>query len=154
MIAAIIPKGKAISPLIATVILVAFVVGIGIIITSSFTTMTKTQTNLATRNANCPGAVLDIVSATCNATSNELQIVVTNAGSIKLQNFSLTATIDGKLYTNSTPAGITELSPGSSGKITADIGQNGTISKLRVNVGNCPGMFVEITNETVPIATC
>ncbi len=145
---------KAISPLIATVVLVSFVIAIAIIVTSSFTTMTKTQVDKATKNSNCPGAILDIVSAKCNKTTNEIEIIVTNAGQIEIKNFSLITTIDGNLVVNSTTGGVTSLMPGNSGVITANLGRNGTISKIRVIAKNCPGLYVEKTNETASIASC
>ena len=71
---------KAISPLMATIILVALTLAVSALLGSWFTSMTKTETEIIEKGAkkiiNCSNALLDIVDVICSNTSQELKISV------------------------------------------------------------------------------
>ncbi len=132
-------KGIAIS--IDLVLIVAFVIAIAIIVTSSFSSVFKGQTtSIETTSRTCTGASLNIISA--SATSTGLQISVQNTGSVTLSNFTVSAKkADGSLYINSTAASTLSLAKYASSIITVnDI--NSTVgcplSELTISAGNCP----------------
>lgn len=143
-------QNKAISPMIATVILVAFAIAIAIIVTSSLTTVIKSQTAITeTSSKSCTGAAILITST--SATASNFQIALENEGSTTLSNFTITAKMaNNSLYTNTSAAATLSIAKGSSAIITLnDI--NSTIgcplSSLRVSAGNCP-ISIEIDNAT------
>ncbi len=142
-------SSKAISPIIATVILIAFVIAIAALVTSSLTTVIKTQTTTTeTSSRACTGAAVLITST--SATSS-LQIAVENMGANALSNFTVVAKkSDNTLYANTTAAATLSIAKGSTSMITInDI--NSTygcpLSMLRVSAGNCP-VSIEIDNST------
>ncbi len=145
-------RKKAVSPIIATVILIAFVIAVAAIVTSSLTTVIKTQTTTAeTASKACTGAALNIISS--SATSS-LQIAVENLGPNAMSNFTITAKrADNSLYTNTTAAATLSIAKGSSAIITIpDINSTSgcPLSMLRVSGGNCP-VSIEIDNSTKSI---
>jgi flagellin-like protein len=147
-----IKMGKAISPLIAVVLLIAFAITVGTIISSFLTSLTKTQTLAAEEKSMCAHGRLNIVSASC--INNTIKIMVQNTGDVDLTNFTIFAKIDNNLYTNTSPLNANAvLTPGNIVLLEAYISTNGEIARLRVSAGNCPGVFGEITNYTEEI-TC
>ncbi len=170
---------KGISPLISIVILVAFTIAIATIITGSLTTTVKTQTDVATKSANCPGAALDIISVNCNiynasspgrtfpADTNSylLNVTLTNAGRLHLENFTATvffndrpfiAPLNLTVYSSSArlDSGATALFVFTVNGLANTLPTDTNIQKLRVTVGNCPGLSVELTNESKSIGRC
>ncbi len=158
---------KGISPLIATVIIVAVTIVAAILVTSSTTSVIKTQTETTTKTQKCPSAALELLDYRCVNTTNPtaagsaygfdtIRASITNVGSVTLSNFSIFALVDTSVYNNATPDnGATLLSPGASTTLSATTTLNGTIAKLRVMAGgDCPGVFIEITNDTKAIGSC
>lgn len=132
---------KAVSTLIATVLLVAFVMAVAVIITNSFTNVIKTQTGAAEAESKaCAGAA--IVIADSSATASSFQMVVQNMGPSALTNFTITAKkADGTFYTNASVASTLSIGKSASSIITlADINSTSgcPLSLLRVSAGNCP----------------
>ncbi len=145
-------KNKAVSPIIATVVLVAFVIAISVIVTNSFTNVVRTQTSVAESTSKaCTGSAV-IISSTSATTS--MQIAVENAGSRALTNFTVVAKkSDNSLYTNASAAATLSIAKGSSAIITLnDINSTSgcPLSLLRVSAGNCP-VSNEIDNSTKSI---
>ncbi len=145
---------KAISPLIAAVILVAVVFTIGVLMSASFTSIFKTQTSSTTKSQKCPSAALELVYYTC--ASDTIKATISNIGKIDLSNFSIFANVNGNVYTNTTPVNYqTVLTPGSVTTLEAYTTYNGPISQLRISSGgDCPGVYIEIKNDTKTIGTC
>jgi len=145
---------KAVSPLIAAVVLVAVVFSIGILLSGSFTSIFKTQSDIASKTQKCPANALELIYYACKG--NKITAVISNAGVSALSNFSIFANINGNIYYNSTPANYqTILSPGDIVTLEAATSYTGPISQLRVSAGgDCPGVYIELTNDTKPIATC
>lgn len=132
---------KAVSALIATVLLVAFVIAVAIIVTNSFTNVIKTQTDTAESVSKaCAGAAIDITAS--SATTSSFQMVVQNMGPSTLTNFTISAKkADGTFYTNSSAAATLSIGKSASSIITlADINSTSgcPLSTLTVSAGNCP----------------
>lgn len=144
---------KAVSSLIAAVLLVAFVIAVAIIVTNSFTNVIKLQTGtVETVNKACVGAAIVIVDSSVTASS--FQMVVQNMGPGALSNFTITAKkADGAFYTNASAASTLSIGKGASAIITlADINSTSgcPLSLLRVSAGNCP-VSNEMDNSTQSI---
>ncbi len=141
---------KAVSPLIATIILVAFVIAIAVLVTGSLTTVVKSQTTATEGSSKCPGAALDIISS--KATTASLQVAVQNVGQYMLSNFTIIGKkADNSLYTNTTAAATTSIAVGSSALITLSDITTSTgcpFSTLRVTAASCPGVSIEIDNSS------
>lgn len=143
---------KAVSPLISTVLIVAFVIAAAVIVVSSLTSVTKQQTEVVETKESCARAALDIIAETCS--NDIITAIVQNIGTADLTNFSIFANINGQLYTNTTPEnGNVVLKPGEIVTLQANTIYNGEISVLRVSAGNCP-VSIEVTNSTTTIGTC
>jgi len=144
---------KAVSPLIATVLIVAFTIAAAVIVVSSLTSVTKQQTEAVAAKEACARAVLNIIATSCS--SDTITAVIQNVGSVDLTNFTIFANINGQLYTNTSPAGGNSLLTPTSGPLTlqAYTTYNGSIKTLTVMAGNCP-THIEVTNATAPIGTC
>jgi len=154
---------KAISPLMATVILLALTLAVGGILGSWFVSMSRTEMSVIEEKMieqiNCTGA-LEIVLVTCNITTNELKIVLQNiANDINLYDFSTFALINSIPYTNSTggPNSTHPLGPGRQDILTYGCGDtycpgNSTVSKVRVSPGNCPKGWLEIDADVACVA--
>lgn len=80
---------KGISPLIASVLLIAFTLGVAAIIGTWLASVSKTGTETVGgqfgKEVNCSGTVLDIVDALCHGTTN-VTVMLQNKGSIPLTN--------------------------------------------------------------------
>jgi len=78
---------KGISPLLASVLLIAFTLAVATIVGSWLTTMTKTTSETVgagmAAQANCSKSLLDIVDVSCHSNTN-VTVAVQNAGSITL----------------------------------------------------------------------
>ncbi len=146
---------KGISPLIASVLLIAFTIAIAGVISGWMSGLTKTTTEAAGRGAKCPGAGLEIISTSCS--SNIVKITTMNSGSVDLTNFvALVTDQAGTTTTNNTQYTGT-LSPGSSVQLFVTVPNAGRISRARVSAGSCPGTYGEQTNAsgvTTDIASC
>jgi flagellin-like protein len=152
---------KGISPLIATVLLIALTLVVGGLLGSWLTSMSKTQTGTieeaAKTQINCTSAFLDIVDVICSNSTQKLQVVITNLGDIELYGFSVLATIDNTFYQNSTggPNSTHPLSPGEQAVLTYYC--NNTeycvggrkVQSVRVTPSNCPQSYAEKTFSKV-----
>jgi flagellin-like protein len=80
---------KGISPLIASVLLIAFTLGVAAVIGTWLASVSKTGTETVggefSRGVNCSGVILDIADAICHHTTN-VTIMLHNLGSIPLTN--------------------------------------------------------------------
>lgn len=148
----ILSKQKAVSPLIATVLIVAFTIAVAMIVVSALTSVTKQQTEAVTAKEACARAALDIIARSCS--NDVITAIIQNIGTGDLTNFTIFANINNQLYTNTSPSGGNSvLTPGGLLTLNAYTTYNGSILKLRVSAGNCP-VGIEVTNETTVIGTC
>lgn len=146
---------KGLSPLIATVLLVALTLAVGALLGSWFTSMSKTQTEIIGESAkaqvNCTGALLDVVDVICSNSTQELRVVVSNLGDVELHDFSVLVRIDGTYYQNSTggPNSTHPLKPGEQevlsyycSNVTHCVGGR-KVQSVLVSPGNCPQAYSE-----------
>lgn len=80
---------KGISPLIASVLLIAFTLGVALIIGTWLTSVSKSSTETVGgqfgQEVNCSKVILDIVDALCHGTTN-VTVTLQDIGSISLTN--------------------------------------------------------------------
>ncbi|MBU5689633.1 MAG: archaellin/type IV pilin N-terminal domain-containing protein [Candidatus Aenigmatarchaeota archaeon] len=150
-------KSKGVSPLIATVLLIAFTLSIAGLIGGWLSGMTKTQTESIEKSSmetmNCTGSVVSIFNVVCTNTSvngpNKIMIAISNEGNNALYGFSSFAEIGTTQYINNTggPTIDSPLYPGEHVILEygcADLCQdNQTITKVRVSPSNCPSSWAE-----------
>jgi len=150
---------KGISPLIATVLLIAFTLSVAGLLGGWFSGLTKTQTEVIEKSSeetmNCTGSLLTIVSVLCGNTTpgapNTLRIVIANEGNNALYGFSTFAQIEQKQYINSTggPTMNSPLYPGEHATLEYDCESSNycedgsKITKIRVSPSNCPTAWSE-----------
>lgn len=139
----------------ATVLLLALTLAVGGILGSWFVSMSRSEIGKQEKRlielTNCTAA-LDIVTVTCNISSDQLRITIHNiASDMVLYDFSTFAFINNNPYTNNTggPNASFPLSPGNQYILTygcgnTDCPSNATIGKVRVSPGNCPKGWIEI----------
>jgi len=102
---------KGISPLIASVLLIAFTLGVATIIGSWLTSVSKTSTqqigSQLTQQVNCTGNIIDIVDATCHD-NTIVTVTLQSLGSASLTNpsFYIRTTNQSFTCTNITTATI------------------------------------------------
>ncbi|MCS7135077.1 MAG: hypothetical protein NZ893_01390 [Candidatus Aenigmarchaeota archaeon] len=148
---------KGVSPLIATVLLIAFTLSIAGLLGGWLSGLTKTQTETIEKSSeetmNCTGSVLSIVNVLCGNNTptepNALRVVLANEGNNALYGFSTFAQIGTNQYINSTggPNISSPLSPGAHATLeyycpTVCV-DGATISKIRVSPSNCPTAWAE-----------
>jgi flagellin-like protein len=84
---------KGISPLIAAVLLIAFVMAAAAVLSGWVIEFTREKTKVEKRHGEeittCPFASLEILSATYNCTSNDLYLKTENRGRIDLKDFTM-----------------------------------------------------------------
>ena len=148
---------KGLSPLVATVLLIAFTLSIAGLIGGWLTSLTKSQTSTieqgSTTLINCTSALIDITDVVCSNSSQQLRIAIANLGDVELYDFSAFASINNTLYTNNTggPNSTNTLRPGQQiiliyGCDRTQFCTNGaTLTKVRVSAGNCPQVSLEHT---------
>lgn len=155
---------KGVSPLIATVLLIAFTLSIAGLLGGWLAGLTKTQTETIEKSSretmNCTGSVLNIVNVACGNTTptepNALRVVISNEGNNALYDFSTFAEIGINQYVNSTggPTIQSPLSPGSYATLVyycPEVCQDGfKITKIRVSPSNCPASW----SEKIVSVTC
>ncbi len=98
---------KAISPLIAAVLLIAFTMAVAGILVSWMTGFTKTETTYVGDKSDnqivCTYALMDAtksdVSYNFSGTSSTINVTVLNSGEESLYNFTLIAKTDSNIYT-------------------------------------------------------
>lgn len=144
---------KGISPLIATVLIVALVIFISIIITSSLVGVTKSQTEVISTKQQCARGGLYIIETSCP--NNVINVVMQNIGEVELTNFSIFANINNQLYVNNSPVnGDSVVGKGELITLQAYTAYDGAIKSITVMAGNCPQISMEVTNETKTLGTC
>jgi len=152
---------KGVSPLIATVLLIAFTLSIAGLLGGWLTSMTKTQTENIDQSSreviNCTNTHFDIFQVMCkNSTPSEqntIRIAITNMGVNSLYDFSTYVQIGGELYINNTggPNSTNPLLPGEQTILVYGCDQtkicpdNAVITRVRVSSSLCPSMWSEKT---------
>jgi flagellin-like protein len=150
---------KGISPLIATVLLIAFTLSVAGLLGGWFSGLTKTQTETIEKSSgetmNCTGSLVSIVDVLCGNTTpdapNTLRIVIANEGNNALYGFSTFAQIGEMQYINSTggPTASSPLYPGEHVTLEYDCehsnycGDGSQVKKIRVSPSNCPTAWAE-----------
>lgn len=143
---------KALSPLLASVVLIALVLTVGILLSSSFSSIFQSEKEKTKNIQACSHAGILIEDVICVAQT--LKIVIQNSGNVPLSNFSVYARISGNPYTNATPVNYNvSLDPGESVTLEVAISQTGSVETVKVYTGTCPGVSAEVTNETIDV-TC
>jgi len=148
---------KAISPLIAAVILIAFVIAVASIASTFFTGFTKEQKaateTKGSKVIDCSNAVLNLDKDTAeegiNTTQKSFSLVVSNTGDVDLDGLRV-------VFYNSSYAGTCVPSPqkinvGETKTITNSSCSempSGSITKVQVTTTTCPGVKAEITNSS------
>ena len=121
-------KSKAISPMVAVVLLIAFTVAIGGILSLWLTGFTETTTqSVGTASKNqtkCAGTYVDIISVSNSS------VIITNRGSQDIVN-PMCFSGDGKNITTLSPN--TTLSPGESSSVSWERGSNTSV----ICTGSC-----------------
>ncbi len=151
-------KRKGISPLIASVLLIAFTLAIGAFMSSWLNDVTRKQTSEATENSRpeCQFANLNIQNVTlANSTDKKLRIDVENTGTknVAINNIRLIYNDDKSTYANFTRTTIyagdlyslTMYNTTDNGSIRPDI------RKLRL-VTDCPNNNIEYLGSSVTIS--
>jgi len=143
---------KGLSPIIATVMLIALTLSIVAILATWFSSLTKKQAEDigtgASALVNCSTANIDLVGVLCSNTTNQLQIAIDNKGQTALYDFSVLVKINNTYYQNNTggPNTTYPLSPGRQTILVygCDIcTTNAQVSLVRVTPGNCAQVFLE-----------
>lgn len=149
---------KGISPLLATVILIALTLSVAALLGSWFTTVTRTQTGIIeediTRQINCTSAFLEISDVICSNDTQKIQVTITNMGyDVSLYNFSTLVTLNNTFYLNSTggPNSTSQLNPGEQTILeyfcsrTQYCIDDVVVTKVRVSSYVCPERYAEKT---------
>jgi len=149
---------KGISPLLATVILIALTLSVAALLGSWFTSLTRMQTGIIEEDIrtqiNCTSALLEITDVTCSGSSDNIKVAITNLGNdIELYNFSTLVTLNNTYYLNNTggPNSTNPLKPGEQAILSYFCDNttycfNGVkVSKVRVGPNNCPQAYAEKT---------
>lgn len=147
---------KGISPLLATVILIALTLSVAALLGSWFTSVTRMQTGIieeaATKQVNCTAAFLEIVDVACSGSTDNIKVTITNLGNeISLYNFSTLVTLNNTYYLNSTggPNSTNPLNPGEQAILSYFCSNttyciNGVkVAKVRVTSYICPDRYAE-----------
>jgi len=143
---------KGLSPIIATVMLIAATLSIIAILAPWLASLTKKQTgnieSASTKLVDCVTANLDIVGVICSNSSHQLQIAVSNTGQTDLYDFSVLAVINNTYYQNNTggPNSTYPLNPGRQAILIYGCDScttNTKVSTVRVTPGNCSQIYDE-----------
>jgi len=150
---------KGLSPLIATVLLIAMTLAVATILGGWFSGITKTQTEImeetTKKQINCTGALLSISDVMCSSTDQQLKIAITNLGNTELYGFSTLAKVNNTFYENNTggPSSTNALNPGEQTILvypcsnTLYCVSNAAIESLRISPTNCPSAWTVSTER-------
>ncbi|MDI6825892.1 MAG: hypothetical protein QMD36_01705 [Candidatus Aenigmarchaeota archaeon] len=150
---------KGLSPLLATVMLIAITLAISALLGNWFTSITRTQAEIvektATKQINCTGALLSITDIICSSKTQQLKVAISNLGDIELYDFSTLAKVNNTFYENSTvgPNSTLPLNPGEQSILTYFCSNvsycvsNATVESVRVSPGNCPSAWTVSTTK-------
>lgn len=143
---------KGLSPIIATVMLIATTLSIIAILAPWFASLTKKQTgdieSGSKKLIDCTTANLELVGVICSNSSHQLQIAVSNTGQTNLYDFSILALINNTYYQNNT-GGPNSTYPLISGRQTILVygcepcASNTKVNTVRVTPGNCSQIYDE-----------
>jgi len=155
---------KGITPLLATVILIALTLAVAALIGSWLTSVTRMQTGIIEEDiqtqVNCSSALLEISDVICSNDTQKIQVAITNMGyDIPLYDFSTLVILNNTSYLNSTggPNSTNPLNPGEQVILeyfcsrTQYCMDDVPISKVRVTSYICPDRYAE---ETFSDKTC
>ena len=146
---------KGLSPLLATVMLIALTLSVVGLIGSWFISMSRSQMEEIEERGEtqieCTNALLDIVDVICSNSTEELKIAVNNIGQINLYDFSTFVEVNNTFYQNSTggPNSTYVLAPGGQTILVYHCDKDlycaggATIDKVRITPSNCPQVYVE-----------
>jgi len=146
---------KALSPLLATVMLIALTLSVVGLLGSWFVSMSRSQMEEIEERGEtqieCTNALLDIVQVICSNSTEKLKIAINNIGQIDLYDFSTFVEVNNTFYQNSTggPNTTDVLSPGEQAILVYHCDNNlycsggAIVGKVRVSPGNCPQVYVE-----------
>jgi flagellin-like protein len=154
----LVKRMKAISPMIATVLLIGFTIAVGAILSLWFTTFTRTQTTAVSGAAGCAANPIDVTLVYLNTNNGLLSYSIRNLGTHPVNvtsavfscdtgnwaNSTLSARIDAGssvVLTENTTAG----SPG--GKCTKPSSVGIQVSGYCIDVGG-------VTQGGCPVGTC
>jgi flagellin-like protein len=152
---------KGLSPLMASIILIALTLTVAAFLGSWLTSMTKSQTGTVERGGekliNCTNARMDIATVICSNPSGLIKIAVTNIGQLELYNFSIFVKAGSNLFSNSSyPAGtinpgeqIIFQQPCDKTAVTGTCANGTTVELVRITPGNCPSAYTEETFAVV-----
>ncbi len=145
---------KGLSPLMASVMLIAFTLAVAALIGSWFTSMTKTETATIEKGSvetiNCTKGLVVVTGVICRATGDyhDIQIGINNQGQLNLYDFSSVIKINNTFISNNTggPNSSTQLDAGGQDVLTYGCGdtvcvENVSIESVRVSAGNCPSVW-------------
>ena len=151
---------KGISPLIATVLLIAFVIAAAGILSNFVLPFTKERasevTTKGSEDIKCSFANIFIKEAKWNNTDDKISLTVENVGREKLEDFKATI-----IYTNNTVAShlmaptTAELQPGDIETFTnsTQVGPCNTIKEIVIRSDTCP-VDAKDTVKRASISTC
>jgi len=145
---------KGLSPVLATIMLIALTLVVIGLVGSWFTSMTKRQTEIietgAMKQINCTSALFDIVDVICSNSSQQLKIAINNIGQTDLYGFSAFVKINNTFYQNSTggPNSTSPLGPGKQTTLVYGCGPEYcsggvNVGKIRLSPSNCPQVYIE-----------
>lgn len=146
---------KGISPFIAAIFLIAFVVAVGAVVSPWLTSFTKGKTAdveyKSEDQIDCIFSSLDFTSSGINynltTTPDWVNITMDNTGSCALYNFEISLTVDNevKIYPLTATSQRTSANPLEPGEriilitnVTDNLPDSGTLQKVRVVAKNCP----------------
>lgn len=145
-------KIKALSPLLATMVLIALVLTVGIFLSSSFSSMLQTEKEKTESVQSCSQASIIIQDVTCS--NSVLEVLIQNTGNVPLSNFSIYFKISGNLYTNTTPVNYDKiLSPGEFLTLKAYAPSSGNVERVVISTSTCPGVSAEVNDKVISV-TC
>jgi flagellin-like protein len=128
---------KAISPMVATVLLIGFTIAVGAILSVWFTTFTRTQTATVSGEAGCSGAYVKIFSNVTTTNTNAVRVFISNLRSdttINVNNITISCGDSSTSVTTDLPKIV---NPASTNYIDVSIsGCNVGNTRITV-VGNC-----------------
>jgi len=129
---------KGISPLIASVLLIAITMTLAAILATFVSNYTRQQLSAL---PSCVGGTLLFVTNDYPMMSSGSIVTIVEAGSVDLTGFTIEA-INSTGYVNSGNAGSSTIKAGSSGTVQADFSGTGVIAgdKARVIAKNCPSV--------------
>ena len=132
---------KGISPLLASVLLIAFTLAVAVVIGSWLTSISSQETSIVSDSLNktvtCSKGVLDIVDIPDNNT-----VIIQNSGQI-----DLTGSFTLSCGANITTSASTGLPTGGMASLTSS-GCQDSGNKIRVSSHVCPSVYTECTYNT------